>query len=133
MCKTQHKLNKQIVSPPVPFYSTLANILSQFNDDVRFCDTHVHLEYIIQKKQNKNQALAEKQLVELLENQFVPNSTSQLATQFFSSFDSCIAIFCDTAALSPSLGIWKDLLNEKYHEKFKIYGAFGIYLIIYNS
>jgi hypothetical protein len=132
MRKTQHSLNKQIVSPSVPFYSTLANILSQLNDDIRFCDTHVHLEYIIQKKHNKNEALAKKQLVELLENQFVPNSTSQLATQFFSSFDSCIAIFCDTAALSPSLGIWKDLLNEKYHEKFKIYGAFGIYLILYN-
>jgi TatD DNase family protein len=110
------------------FIALLTQTLSTLSSETRFCDTHVHLEYIIQKKQNRNQVLDGKGMVNLLQDQFAPrNCPAQVRESFFKHFDACIAIFCDTAALSPSLGLWQDLLDDSNHKSFKIYGAFGIH------
>jgi TatD DNase family protein len=42
--------------------------------------------------------------------------------KFPANFAGCISVFCDAAALSPSLGMWQELLAED-----KIWGVFGIH------
>jgi len=39
------------------------------------------------------------------------------------NYEGCISIFCDPGALSPSFGLWQDLLNGPDN----VYGAFGIH------
>jgi len=74
------------------------------NVDTEFIDTHIHLDYIMQK----TKVIHYKKLRDRFFN--IPN------------FGGCVCIFCDMAGLSPSLGIYNELLQEE-----KVYGAFGLH------
>jgi TatD DNase family protein len=70
--------------------------------DVKYVDTHVHVDNLLDK---------------------LRVSADQLHSKFPSNFEACVAIFCDPAAYSPSLGVWRDLLDNNEW----CYGAFGIH------
>ena len=73
--------------------------------EVPFVDTHCHLDRIFEAERHTGK--------------FTEFRTRKA---FPKNFDGVVAIFCDPSALSPSLGVWRDLLEEP-----GIYGAFGIH------
>jgi TatD DNase family protein len=68
----------------------------------KYIDTHIHVEYVLQKLKYGSW------------KQFITKNTMP------HNFEACISIFCDPAALSPSFGLWRDLVVET-----PIYAAFG--------
>jgi len=84
----------------VPPSSSKINISS----NVGFVDTHCHIDYILQKAR-----------VQTVNDFFKHNPLPP-------NCDGIISIYCDSAALSPSFGTWRDQLQHP-----KIYGAFGIH------
>lgn len=74
----------------------------------KFVDTHCHVEYVMQKMRMSSAAPMLKQC-----SQQAPN------------FEACLSNFCDPAALSPSFGVWRDLLDAE--DGAVVYGCFGIH------
>ncbi len=68
-------------------------------------DSHCHLEYVFEKYSHRGSFQAF-----MHENNFP------------GAFEGCITTFCDPAAFSASLGLWKDLLAES-----NVWGTFGIH------
>jgi len=76
----------------------------QNNNFPPFIDTHVHIEYILQKTR-------------------IPTFGEFMKKHPFpSNYEGCISVFCDPAGLSPSFGMWNELLGID-----GVYGAFGIH------
>ncbi len=72
---------------------------------VPLLDSHCHLEYVFERYSH-------------------PGSFQEFVQEhnYTAAFEGCITTFCDPAALSPSLSLWKDLLAES-----KVWGTFGIH------
>jgi TatD DNase family protein len=70
----------------------------------KYIDTHVHIDYILQKSRHKN------------------FGDFRRASHFPANYEGSIAIFCDSAAFSPSLGTWQEQLGED-----NVYGVFGMH------
>eukprot|EP01080_Neovahlkampfia_damariscottae_P008399 gene8399-224_t len=79
----------------------ISDVYSKLKDE-KFVDTHVHLEYILQKKKIQFTTL-EKQI----ENQW---------------YDGCLCIFCDPMGISEGFGTYEQILKND-----KIFGAFGFH------
>eukprot|EP01116_Phalansterium_solitarium_P010422 TRINITY_DN2517_c0_g1_i1.p1 TRINITY_DN2517_c0_g1~~TRINITY_DN2517_c0_g1_i1.p1 ORF type:complete len:345 (+),score=-53.42 TRINITY_DN2517_c0_g1_i1:48-1082(+) len=71
---------------------------------VKFVDTHIHIEYVLDKSRTKSFDDFSRQV------RFPPN------------LEGVISIYCDPGALSPSFGNWRDQLEHP-----QIWGAFGIH------
>jgi TatD DNase family protein len=78
----------------------LSDVYSKLKNE-KFIDTHVHLEYILQKKKIQLSTLEE-----------------QLESKWF---DGCICIFCDPLGISD-LGMSEEILKNE-----KVFGAFGFH------
>jgi len=86
--------------PGQKFIKDESFILSQYLP--KYIDTHCHLDYIFQKMRI--------------------NSFDKLKKHFPDNFAGCISIYCDPAALSPSLSTYgEQLANDQ------VFGAFGIH------
>jgi len=70
----------------------------------KYIDTHAHIDYILQKARSSNYLDFQR------DNHFPPN------------YEGCIAIYCDSAAFSPSLATWQDHLALD-----NVYGVFGMH------
>ena len=70
-----------------------------------FIDTHCHLEYVLERTRHKGNFKSFRKRMQYPEN-----------------YEGCITTFCDSAALSPSLGMWRELLSED-----GVWGTFGIH------
>lgn len=75
---------------------------------VPFIDTHCHLEYVLERTRHLNRG---------------GNFGSFRAKMAYpENYEGCITTFCDSAALSPSLGMWRELLSEE-----GVWGSFGVH------
>jgi TatD DNase family protein len=84
-----------------------------------YIDTHVHLEYILEKVSRKGGKQQESQV-----GAFEATPMEKILKSFPShaNFEGCIAVFCDATALSPSLAIWPEFLLDD-----RIWAAFGLH------
>ena len=77
----------------------ISDVYSKLKDE-KFIDTHVHLEYILQKKKIQMSTL-EKQI----ESQW---------------YDGCLCVFCDPMGISEGFGMYEEILkNDKSLKKKK--------------
>lgn len=72
---------------------------------VPFIDTHCHLEYVLERTRHRGNFKSFRSRMGYPEN-----------------YEGCITTFCDSAALSPSLGMWRELLSED-----RVWGTFGLH------
>lgn len=85
--------------------------------DCTYIDTHVHLEYILEKVAQKNAKRPESS-----SNSEMPMERILDTYPAHANFEACIAVFCDASALSPSLATWPEFLLDP-----RVYGAFGLH------
>ena len=77
------------------------------SSSVPFIDTHCHLEYVLERTRHLHSG----------------NFRSFRAKMAYpENYEGCITTFCDSAALSPSLGMWRELLSEE-----GVWGSFGVH------
>lgn len=87
-------------------------------ENCKYIDTHVHLEYILEKvTQRESKAAAHSSTIDAS-----PMEKILASFPAHANFEGCIAVFCDATALSPSLAIWPEFLLDP-----RIWGAFGLH------
>lgn len=92
-------------------------------ENCTYIDTHVHLEYILEKLSQKSGGLHNHSH----EHSGSPGDSAAMekilsAFPAHANFEGCIAVFCDATALSPSLAIWPEFLTDP-----RVWGAFGLH------
>lgn len=99
-------------------------------EDCTYIDTHVHLEYILEKLGRSDGALQKSASAHSAEFEDCGASRGDsLAMERIlrsfpahANFEGCIAVFCDASALSPSLAVWPEFLVDA-----RVWGAFGLH------
>lgn len=84
--------------------------------DCTYIDTHVHLEYILEKVARKGGIQGSG------ESEATPMERILKSFPAHANFEGCIAVFCDATALSPSLAIWPEFILDD-----RIWAAFGLH------